>query len=103
MNTSSTTIYRWCLKAEWPEHLLNRMAEYLGVNVEWLKTGRGAKFAGGVLADGTLDKHLEHLHDRMMYDIGRIMKHYTREVYAAIRNPEATFRAPNQRLSDVPE
>lgn len=103
LNTSSTTLYRWCLKDEWPEHLLDRMADYLGVNAEWLRTGKGDKLAGGMLQDGQLDKHLQHLYDRMQFDIGRIVKRYTREIVAAVKNPDSYVGAPNKPLSEVDE
>ena len=100
LNTSSTTIYRWCMRNDWPDHLVDRMAEYLGVNPEWLRTGKGEKFAGNVLPDGSIDRNLQLLLERYLYDIQRVTKRYTREIVLAIKNPEQYNTAPNTALTE---
>lgn len=101
LNTSSTTIYRWCLRPDWPDHLVDRMAEYLGVSPDWLRTGKGERLAGGVLQDGSLDRHLQHLLERYLYDVERVTKRYTREMVAAVKNPTSLTNAPNKSLTEV--
>lgn len=86
MNTSSTTLYRWFLRGEdWPEHLVSRVADYLGVRKEWLESGRGAQYPPERGALHANDRHLDVLMERYLFDVQRVTKRYTREIIEAIR------------------
>ncbi len=99
MGTTLTTLYRWLRSPKWPQRNLDKAAAYLGVSVQWLRTGQGERYVAPTGGTDPRDRQAEAAYLRYELQLQTLAKNYTRtlaRIYAGDAKPLKSPKEPER-------